>query len=40
MLASVLAGRIRGSARARRRLDVGSGVVYLGLAAWLTGEKA
>ncbi|MFI7441413.1 LysE family translocator [Nonomuraea indica] len=40
MLASALAGRIRGSARARRRLDVGSGVVYLGLAAWLTGEKA
>lgn len=40
MLSSALAGRIRGSARARRRLDVGSGVVYLGLAAWLTGEKA
>ncbi|MDF2706833.1 MAG: RhtB family transporter [Nonomuraea muscovyensis] len=40
VLASTLAGRIRGSVRARRRLDVGSGVVYLGLAAWLTGEKA
>ncbi|SEG64925.1 Threonine/homoserine/homoserine lactone efflux protein [Nonomuraea solani] len=40
MLASALAGRVRGSARARRRLDVGSGVVYLGLAAWLTTEKA
>lgn len=40
MLASALAGRVRGSTRARRRLDVGSGVVYLGLAAWLTGEKA
>jgi threonine/homoserine/homoserine lactone efflux protein len=40
MLASSLAGRIRRSARARRRLDVGTGVVYLGLAAWLTTEKA
>ncbi|AQZ66499.1 RhtB family transporter [[Actinomadura] parvosata subsp. kistnae] len=40
MLASALAGRVRSSARARRRLDVGSGVVYLGLAAWLTTEKA
>ncbi|MEO3887148.1 LysE family translocator [Nonomuraea sp. B5E05] len=40
MLSSALAGRIRGSARARRRLDVGSGVVYLGLAAWLTSAKA
>ncbi|PZG00972.1 LysE family translocator [Nonomuraea aridisoli] len=40
MLSSALAGRLRGSARARRRLDVGSGVVYLGLAAWLTTEKA
>ncbi|GAA2214720.1 LysE family translocator [Nonomuraea monospora] len=40
MLASALAGRIRSSARARRRLDVGSGLVYLGLAAWLTTEKA
>jgi threonine/homoserine/homoserine lactone efflux protein len=39
MLASALAGRLRHSARARR-LDVGSGVVYLGLAAWLTTEKA
>ncbi|GAA3653461.1 LysE family translocator [Nonomuraea antimicrobica] len=40
MLASALAGRIRGSALARRRLNVGSGIVYLGLAAWLTTEKA
>ncbi|TYB51232.1 LysE family translocator [Nonomuraea sp. PA05] len=40
MLASALAGRVRNSARARRRLDVGSGLVYLGLAAWLTTEKA
>lgn len=40
MLASALAGRVRGSVRARRRLDVSSGVVYLGLAAWLTTEKA
>ncbi|MEV0619461.1 LysE family translocator [Nonomuraea sp. NPDC050404] len=40
MLASTLAGRIRKSARARRRMDVGSGVVYLGMAAWLTAEKA
>jgi threonine/homoserine/homoserine lactone efflux protein len=39
MLASALAGRVRRSARARRRLDVGSGVLYLGLAAWLTTEK-
>ncbi|GAB2917594.1 LysE family translocator [Nonomuraea fastidiosa] len=40
LLSSALAGRLRGSARARRRLDVGSGLVYLGLAAWLTTEKA
>ncbi|MFG1703663.1 LysE family translocator [Nonomuraea sp. M3C6] len=40
MLASALAGRVRRSTRARRRLDVGSGLVYLGLAAWLTTEKA
>ncbi|MEO3790608.1 LysE family translocator [Nonomuraea sp. B10E15] len=40
MLSSALAGRIRGSARARRRLELGSGVVYLGLAAWLTSAKA
>ncbi|GGO11818.1 hypothetical protein GCM10010116_23710 [Microbispora rosea subsp. aerata] len=42
LLASVLAGRLRSSARARRRLDRGSGVVYLGLgaAAALTGESA
>ncbi|GAA3444465.1 LysE family translocator [Planomonospora venezuelensis] len=40
LLASALAGRLRRSARARRRLDVASGVVYLGLgaAAALTGE--
>ncbi|TMR21088.1 LysE family translocator [Nonomuraea turkmeniaca] len=40
MLASALADRVQRSARARRRLDVGSGLVYLGLAAWLTTEKA
>ncbi|MEU1721987.1 LysE family translocator [Actinomadura sp. ATCC 39365] len=40
LLSSTLAGRLRGSVRARRRLDVGSGLVYLGLAAWLTTEKA
>ncbi|MET8861668.1 LysE family translocator [Nonomuraea sp. NPDC004580] len=40
LLSSALAGRLRGSARARRRLDVGSGLVYLGMAAWLTTEKA
>ncbi|MEV0198571.1 LysE family translocator [Nonomuraea sp. NPDC050691] len=40
LASSALAGRIRRSARARRRLDVGTGVVYLGLAAVLTGEKA
>ncbi|MEU8250833.1 LysE family translocator [Nonomuraea sp. NPDC048916] len=40
MASSALAGRLRASARARRRLDIGSGVVYLGLAALLTGEKA
>ncbi|MEV0382137.1 LysE family translocator [Nonomuraea sp. NPDC050643] len=40
MLSSALADRVRGSARTRRRLDVGSGIVYLGLAAWLTTEKA
>ncbi|GIH68862.1 LysE family translocator [Sphaerimonospora thailandensis] len=33
VLASALAGRLRSSVRARRRLDVGSGVVYLGLGA-------
>ncbi|MEU8274038.1 LysE family translocator [Microbispora bryophytorum] len=33
LLASVLAGRLRSSARARRRLDRGSAVVYLGLGA-------
>ncbi|NRQ36617.1 LysE family translocator [Nonomuraea sp. NN258] len=40
LLAATLAGRVRKSLRARRRLDVGSGVIYLGLAAWLAGEKA
>jgi threonine/homoserine/homoserine lactone efflux protein len=40
LLSSALAGRVRGSERARRRLDVGSGVIYLGLAAWLTSAKA
>ncbi|MEU0566667.1 hypothetical protein ABZ297_14910 [Nonomuraea sp. NPDC005983] len=40
LLSSAMAGRVRHSARARRRLDVGSGLVYLGLAAWLTAEKA
>ncbi|GAA3150967.1 LysE family translocator [Planomonospora alba] len=42
LLASALAGRLRGSARARRRLDVTSGAVYLGLGAVtaLTGESA
>ncbi|QYC38945.1 Homoserine/homoserine lactone efflux protein [Nonomuraea coxensis DSM 45129] len=40
MLASALAGRLRASARVQRRLEVGSGLVYLGLAAWLTTEKA
>ena len=41
LLASALAGRLRRSARARRRLDVTSGVVYLGLGAVaaLTGES-
>ncbi|MCC5574762.1 LysE family translocator [Microtetraspora sp. AC03309] len=42
LLASALAGRLRRSARAARRLDIGSGVVYLGLGAVaaLTGESA
>ncbi|MFI6918785.1 LysE family translocator [Nonomuraea spiralis] len=40
LLSSALAGRLRRSVRVRRGLDVGSGVVYLGLAAWLTTEKA
>ncbi|MET7465024.1 LysE family translocator [Nonomuraea sp. NPDC005501] len=40
LLSSGLAGRMKRSARARRRLDVGTGLVYLGLAAVLTGEKA
>ncbi|KAB8197521.1 LysE family translocator [Nonomuraea phyllanthi] len=39
LLSSALAGRMRRSARARRRLDMGSGLVYLGLAAWLTTAK-
>ncbi|MEU4535471.1 LysE family translocator [Streptosporangium sp. NPDC023825] len=42
LLASAMAGRLRHSARARRRLDVTSGVVYLGLGAVaaLSGEHA
>ncbi|WP_371780476.1 LysE family translocator [Streptosporangium subroseum] len=42
LLASAMAGRLRRSARARRRLDVTSGVVYLGLGAVaaFTGESA
>ncbi|MGI5269377.1 LysE family translocator [Nonomuraea sp. CA-218870] len=40
LLSSALATRVRRTARARRRIDVGSGLVYLGLAAWLTAEKA
>lgn len=40
LLSSALATRVRHSLRARRRIDIGSGLVYLGLAAWLTGEKA
>ncbi|GAA3471372.1 LysE family translocator [Nonomuraea roseola] len=42
LLASALSGRLRRSLRARRRLDIGSGVVYLGLgaAAAFTGEPA
>ncbi|MFI6292916.1 LysE family translocator [Nonomuraea sp. NPDC050790] len=40
LASSALAGRMRRSIRARRRLDVGSGVIYIGLAALLTGEKA
>jgi threonine/homoserine/homoserine lactone efflux protein len=42
LVSSALAGRLRSSARARRRLDVGSGVVYLGLGAVaaLAGEGA
>ncbi|WP_370024106.1 LysE family translocator [Planotetraspora sp. GP83] len=41
VLSSALAGRLRSSARARRRLDVGSGMVYLGLGAVaaVTGER-
>ncbi|MEO3859398.1 LysE family translocator [Acrocarpospora sp. B8E8] len=40
LIAASLAGRIRRSATARRRLDIGSGVIYLGLGAVaaLTGE--
>ncbi|SEM77027.1 LysE family translocator [Nonomuraea pusilla] len=40
LASAALADRLRRSGRARRRLDVGSGLVYLGLAAWLTTEKA
>ncbi|WP_084962028.1 LysE family translocator [Thermoactinospora rubra] len=39
LAASALAGKLRGSARARRRLDVGSGLVYLGLGAYLAASK-
>ena len=39
MLAATLAGRVRRSATARRRLDIGTGLVYLGLAAWLTRRE-
>nr|BFE86895.1 hypothetical protein GCM10020093_094960 [Planobispora longispora] len=42
LLSSAMAGRLRRSARARRRLDVTSGVIYLGLGATaaLTGDNA
>ncbi|MFJ2032450.1 LysE family translocator [Streptosporangium sp. NPDC087985] len=42
LLSSAMAGRLRRSARARRRLDVTSGMVYLGLGAVaaFTGESA
>jgi threonine/homoserine/homoserine lactone efflux protein len=42
LLASAMAGRLRRSTRARRRLDVTSGIVYLGLGAVaaFTGESA
>ncbi|GAA0948887.1 LysE family translocator [Nonomuraea longicatena] len=40
LLSSAIAGRVRSSARAQRRVEVGSGVVYLGLAAFLTTQKA
>lgn len=42
LLSSAMAGRLRRSARARRRLDVTSGLVYLGLGAVaaFTGESA
>ncbi len=42
LLSSAMAGRLRRSARARRRLDVTSGVVYIGLGAVaaFTGESA
>jgi threonine/homoserine/homoserine lactone efflux protein len=43
LLASAVAGRLRRSRRARRRLDVVSGLVYLGLGTWvatLSGEPA
>lgn len=41
LLASAMAGRLRRSARARRRLDVTSGLVYIGLGAVtaFTGES-
>ncbi|WP_066372883.1 LysE family translocator [Herbidospora mongoliensis] len=42
LAASALAGRVKSSAKARRRLDVGSGVVYIGLGAVaaFTGEPS
>ncbi|NUT41245.1 MAG: LysE family translocator [Thermoactinospora sp.] len=40
LLASALAGKLRGSARARRRLNVGSGLIYLGLGAYLATSKS
>ncbi|MCG5216219.1 LysE family translocator [Streptosporangium sp. KLBMP 9127] len=42
LLSSTLAGGLRRSPRARRRLDVGSGVIYLGMGAVaaLSGEPA
>ncbi|MFI6811230.1 LysE family translocator [Nonomuraea sp. NPDC050328] len=41
VLSSSLAGRLRSSQRARRRLDIGSGVIYLGMGAFLaTASKS
>ncbi|MFI6320300.1 LysE family translocator [Nonomuraea sp. NPDC050556] len=39
-LSSALAGKLRSSDRARRRLDVTSGLVYLGLGAFLATSKS